>query len=64
MSGRESGIIFAAGWLCSEHGVEDIAANLLEAAGLETVEKCKAAADPYDVLLARPALDLIKARRA
>lgn len=60
---RASGIVFAAGWLCSEHSAEDIAANLLEAAGLDTIEKCRAVADPYDVDQAKSALQMIKDRR-
>ena len=59
---RASGIVFAAGWLCSEHHHEDLAADLLDAAGLETVEKCRAIADPYDVNAAAPALQLLKGR--
>ncbi|TGS86695.1 hypothetical protein EN817_17490 [Mesorhizobium sp. M3A.F.Ca.ET.174.01.1.1] len=61
--GSGAGIVFAAGWLCSEHSHDDIAADLLEAAGLETIEKCQAVADRYDVGLAKPALQLLKDRR-
>lgn len=62
--GIVAGIVFAAGWLCSAHNEEVLAAELLEAAQLTSSSAClKGGAEQYDVDLARPALNNLRCAR-
>lgn len=58
------GVVFACGLVASSHGEVRIAADALEAAGLDTMAKVRATgADPGDIERVAPSIKWIRDRR-
>lgn len=57
------GIVYAAGWLCSAHGHDSLAEELLATANLETADECRAVgAEDHDIEACGPVFATIRAR--